>query len=428
MAEVQSDLIHFIIDLDDDDCPDVGLHVAAFQGNLESLELQLQLPSNAELVNSRVRPFMASPIRLAATAGHVDCVTALLSAGADVECLDVKAQTPLFVSLVNQHWACARALLEAGADPNGSSANICSPLSIMCQRGFYPGVKLLCEFGADTEDILRILSGMPGLPITSCATYHHLKCFTLLLLHGASPDLACYKHLDIPDYVYSQCSVAHAIIKYRCPPEFIFLYKEFGGNLWIQDARGQLASEVSDNAPALPFLKQFQEAPLSLQSLCRLAARRAVGGGNSHGIRTLELTQKISDILTFRYVDPSQFDPDEKIQVDIYRTLTAVLNEVVDDMQTNYHPHPLAGMWQEFLSQRVMEFLEDGDDLEKLDTKQEARHPEQVAGPPPPPPPMAPVPPKPKLLRFAGAEGRESYLDNLKKKYCASGVWRSEAD
>ena len=99
----------------------------------------------------------------------------LVAAGANIDCLDAKAQTPLFVSLVNQQWACARLLLESGADPNGSSANLCSPLSIMCQRGFYPGVKLLCEFGADTEDIMRILSGMPGLPITSCATYHHLR-------------------------------------------------------------------------------------------------------------------------------------------------------------------------------------------------------------------------------------------------------------
>ena len=139
----------------------------------------------------------------------------LLAAGASIDVLDAKAQTPLFVSLVNQHWECARLLLEAGADPNGSQANLCSPLSIMCQRGFYPGVKLLTQFGADTEDIMRILSGMPGLPITSCATYHHLKCFALLLLHGAAPDLSSYRVLDIPAYVYSQCSVVHAIIKYR---------------------------------------------------------------------------------------------------------------------------------------------------------------------------------------------------------------------
>ena len=32
----------------------------------------------------------------------------LLAAGATVDILDAKAQTPLFVSLVNQHWECAR--------------------------------------------------------------------------------------------------------------------------------------------------------------------------------------------------------------------------------------------------------------------------------------------------------------------------------
>ena len=74
-------------------------------------------------------------------AGHEECIQILLEAGATIDCLDAKAQTPLFVSLVNQHWSCARLLLQAGADPNGSPANLCSPLSIVCQRGFYPGTE-----------------------------------------------------------------------------------------------------------------------------------------------------------------------------------------------------------------------------------------------------------------------------------------------
>ena len=67
MAEAQSELLNFIIDLDDGDCPDVGLHVAAFQGKTETLRLQLQAPNIVHLINSRVRPFLASPLRLAAT-------------------------------------------------------------------------------------------------------------------------------------------------------------------------------------------------------------------------------------------------------------------------------------------------------------------------------------------------------------------------
>ena len=125
----------------------------------------------------------------------------------------MKAQTPLFVALVGQHWAVARVLLEAGADPNGSFKNLCSPLSIMCQRGLLEGVALLCEFGADTEDSLRLLQGLPGLPIVSTATYHHLQCLLFLLLIKARPDVKSPPLLT---------PLLHAIVKYR--RVLMFLY------------------------------------------------------------------------------------------------------------------------------------------------------------------------------------------------------------
>ena len=73
----------------------------------------------------------------------------------------------------------------------------------------------MCRYGADTEDVYRLMTGLPGFPITITATYHHLKCFACLLLHGAKPDLTDLEHLDLPPYVTTQCSVPHAIIKYR---------------------------------------------------------------------------------------------------------------------------------------------------------------------------------------------------------------------
>ena len=44
----------------------------------------------------------------------------------------------------------------------------------------------------------------------------------------------------------------------RCPPEYVYLYREFGGSLWIKDSRNRLATEISDRAPALSLMKQLQ--------------------------------------------------------------------------------------------------------------------------------------------------------------------------
>ena len=88
----------------------------------------------------------------------------------------------------------------------------------MAQRGYYKGVKLLCEYGADTEDLFRLTIGLPGLSIAIAATYHHLKCFATLLLYGAKPGLGINEYeqlVDLPAYSVTQCSVPHAIIKYR---------------------------------------------------------------------------------------------------------------------------------------------------------------------------------------------------------------------
>jgi len=402
---VQSELVQFMIDQEDEDCPEVGLHLAAWQGRLELVQQELARP--AVQLNSRVRPFLATPLRLAATAGRLECLQALLEAGADVSCLDKKAQTPLFVALVNQHWECARALLAAGADPNGSPANLCSPLSIMCQRGFYPGLRLLCEFGADTEDLLRLLAGLPGRPITSTVTYHHLECFALLLLVGAQPDLSNYRYLGLPHSVHAQSSVPHAIIKYRCPPEFVFLYREFGGDLWLRDERGELAGEEGEEAPALNLLRQFQETPLPLQSLCRLRVRRALGGHCST-LEELGLTPRLLDILSFRHVEPAAFDPADSQEVCLYKSLVSVLSEVGRDLQ-QFSPHPLAARWQRGLADQLAAWAEREDEVFGPPcpvTPVPAPHPDQVAGPPPPPPPAAPTPPKPRILRFPGAEGR----------------------
>ena len=68
MVSVRSDLASFIIDLEDEDCPDPGVHVCAYQGQVEELEELLSDGDvKARCLDARIRPFGATPLRLAAT-------------------------------------------------------------------------------------------------------------------------------------------------------------------------------------------------------------------------------------------------------------------------------------------------------------------------------------------------------------------------
>jgi len=60
----------------------------------------------------------------------------LLEHGADVNVPDIKAQTPLTMAVKNRHLNCVHALLVAGANPNGDARSLCSPLYIAAMDGF----------------------------------------------------------------------------------------------------------------------------------------------------------------------------------------------------------------------------------------------------------------------------------------------------
>lgn len=67
MVQIESELANYLIDLEDEDCPKFGLHVSAYQSDIPSLLQLLGVPEEKKAINSRIRPFFATPLRLAAT-------------------------------------------------------------------------------------------------------------------------------------------------------------------------------------------------------------------------------------------------------------------------------------------------------------------------------------------------------------------------
>lgn len=274
------ELEYFIVDSDDGQYDD-SLHHAVWRGDVN--EVARLLYKSKAYLNLQMRPFGATPLRLAAMNGQASCVALLLRHGANVDLADRKGQTPLFCAVKNWDTDSCVLLLNAGACPDGDSTNLSTPLYLACQDGYVIGVKLLLDYGAMIE-----WSAVPPTwlhPLHVAATYKHLDCFIMLLLNGADLDRAG--------------PVLHAICSRKSSRVFVELWAQFGGNFWFRDRKGQLAVELRDN-PHRDLLLQYMENPLSLQSLCRLKIRKALGRSRLHLVSTLDVTAIVIDFLTYK--------------------------------------------------------------------------------------------------------------------------------
>lgn len=152
-------------------CEDTRLHDAAYVGDLQTLRSLLQEESYRSRINEKsvwcCGWLPCTPLRIAATAGHGNCVDFLIRKGAEVDLVDVKGQTALYVAVVNGHLESAQILLEAGADPNGSRHHRSTPVYHASRVGRADILKALIR--SDCGDPLRLLGlqppSLPGFPV-----------------------------------------------------------------------------------------------------------------------------------------------------------------------------------------------------------------------------------------------------------------------
>lgn len=88
----------------------------------------------------------------------------LIRKGAEVDLVDVKGQTALYVAVVNGHLESTEILLEAGADPNGSRHHRSTPVYHASRVGRDDILKAL---------IRSVLLGLCPLPLV---LYLHFLC------------------------------------------------------------------------------------------------------------------------------------------------------------------------------------------------------------------------------------------------------------
>ncbi|KAI1884885.1 hypothetical protein AGOR_G00214480 [Albula goreensis] len=292
-------------------CEDMRLHNAAYVGDLDTLKSLLKEDSFKKRINEKsvwcCGWLPCTPLRIAATAGHGDCVDFLIGQGAEVDLVDVKGQTALYVAVVNGHLDCVGILLEAGANPNGSRHHRSTPVYHAARVGRVDILRELIRFNADVNVdhqlmssplfSARTLSTLVVCPLYISAAYHHLPCFRLLLQAGANPDYN-YTGPVSPEALgrgLASC-LLDAVLRHGCEPAFVSLLLEHGANpnlvQWeVPDPDS--AGRVRVNPEALRIFQESRRCPRRLTDLCRIVIRRTLGKQRLAHIPSLPLPDAI---------------------------------------------------------------------------------------------------------------------------------------
>uniref|UniRef100_A0A4W4HPY9 Ankyrin repeat and SOCS box containing 13a, tandem duplicate 1 n=2 Tax=Electrophorus electricus TaxID=8005 RepID=A0A4W4HPY9_ELEEL len=226
-----------------------------------------------------------TPLHDACMQGHPQCVRMLLDAGAQVDVRTIHGSTPLCHACASGSVESVRLLLDHGATVNPSlTALTASPLHEACIRGNPECVKLMISKGA----LLEAFDIHFGTPLHAACAKAHLDCALLLLNAGAR----------VNAIKFHETALHHAARVGRT--ELIELLVEFGGDINVSDNLGRRPIDyTTPGSSAHLCLQYFENTPLSLQQLSRIALRTVLGTRALQVVTKLDISRRIIDYLCY---------------------------------------------------------------------------------------------------------------------------------
>lgn len=178
------------LDLASDPCANAEgttpVHLAASGGHVEVLSLLLSVGGSHSLPTCRG----ATPLHAAVEAGKEQCIRLLVQSGADVNAANDEAEVPALIACALGNDGCLRELLDCKADPGmqrGSDG--CAPVHIASKHGNIACIQALLEGAPEGFDINLTMVGETTALFLACS-YRRADVALLLLAHGADASRA----------------------------------------------------------------------------------------------------------------------------------------------------------------------------------------------------------------------------------------------
>ncbi|TWW65029.1 Ankyrin repeat and SOCS box protein 13 [Takifugu flavidus] len=263
------------------------VHRAASQGHAAQLQDLIQSGASVNMVAVD----SITPLHEACVRGQAECVQLLLEAGAQVDARNVDGSTPLCDACSAGSLECVKLLLEHGAKANTAlTSRTASPLHEACMGGNADCVKLLIavDAGLEAYDLYY------GTPLHVACANDDINCVKVLLNAGESRrDDTCPKMSNSCILTFDltfaptpgakvnaarlhETPLHHAAKNMRV--EMIEILVEFGANVYARDQHNRKpVYYTTPGSPSAGCLSFYENIPMSLQQLCRLALRNWLG-------------------------------------------------------------------------------------------------------------------------------------------------------
>ncbi|KAM9568169.1 ankyrin repeat and SOCS box protein 13-like [Salvelinus alpinus] len=265
-----------------------AVHEAAAQG--KALQLQKLIQGGAAV--NIVAVDSITPLHEACIQGQTQCVRLLLDAGAHVDARNIDGSTPLCDACAAGSLECVKLLIQHGATVNPPLFTF-SPLHEACMGGNSDCVQLMIDVGA----LMEAHDCHFGTPLHVACARQHFDCAKVLLNAGANVNAAKLHETAL-----------HHAAKVK-NVDLIELLIEFGGNIYARDNLGKKPiNYTSQGSPTNICLEFYENTPLSLQQISRIALRTALGRRALDDVSKLGLPNRITCYLSYQPPPDLDFD------------------------------------------------------------------------------------------------------------------------
>ena len=157
------------------------LHSAAAAGQTKCLEILIEAAKAAGVSLDAADSFQRTAMHVAAAAGHVECVSALVAAGANANRPNLWGATALYCATQRRHSGVAVSMIDLGADVSAADNRGLTPLHLAARVGDVTLARALVAAGANMAAAAKRV----GTPLALAAQTSNTAVAEFLVAAGA---------------------------------------------------------------------------------------------------------------------------------------------------------------------------------------------------------------------------------------------------